>query len=82
MPFGLVIFLRLVVMPLDRKVHAYAEHYDLEWEKDVREPIYPRTIGHFEFFHSVVWNWLSSRTALTRNAPPKPSLQGAWAWSF
>lgn len=65
--FGLVIFLRLIVMPLDRIIHAYAEHYDLGREKDERKLIYPRSIRHFEHFHSAVWNWLSSRIALTRN---------------
>lgn len=32
-PFGLAIFLRLIVMPLDRIIHAYAEHYDLGRER-------------------------------------------------
>jgi len=32
-PFGLAIFLRLIVMPLDRIIHAYAEHYDLAGKK-------------------------------------------------
>lgn len=81
-PLGLAIFLRLIVMPLDRIIHAYAEHYDLGREKDERKPIYPRTIRHFERFHSAVWNWLSSRIALARNAPSTAPLQDRQAWSF
>jgi hypothetical protein len=81
-PFCLAIFLRLVVMPLDGIIHAYAEHYDFEREEDVRKPIYPRTIGHFEYFHFVAWNCLSARIALTRNAPSTAPLQGRQAWSF
>jgi len=38
-PFGLAIFLRLIVMPLDRIIHAYAKPYDLGREKDERKPI-------------------------------------------
>lgn len=81
-PLGLPIFLRLIVMPLDRIIHAYAEHYDLGREKDERKPIYPRTIRHFERFHPAVWNWLSSRIALARNAPSTAPLQDRQAWSF
>lgn len=78
----LPILLWLIVMPLDRMVHAYAEHYDFECEEDVGKPIYPRTIGHFEYFHYVAWNCRSARIALARNAPPRHSLQGREACLF
>ncbi len=42
--FAFPILLRLIVMPVDRIIHAYAEHYDFEWEEDVGKPIYPSSL--------------------------------------
>jgi hypothetical protein len=42
------LLLRFVVMPLDGKEHAYAEHENLERNEDDREPIH-----HFEYFQAM-----------------------------
>ncbi|CUX05354.1 conserved hypothetical protein [Agrobacterium fabacearum TT111] len=80
--FGLVIFLRLIVMPLDGVVHANAQYDNFERQENYWEKVYPFQVSHFEYFQSVAWNCLSFRIGHTRNAPLTTQLQDRQAWSF